>query len=165
MSEIKEKTKEKYSYKTSEIGRDITTKILTLELARLNSNNKKDRCLTIKIASTRGCCGSMEIFDGAFAGIDNQIRNIFPKKEREKLLEHIFEDDDVYMELTVRNHIYFLDMASGILENIFGDLDFKIINTYLNRNSENTVNMWSMNRWTEEEVQNMIENDYDDDDY
>ena len=162
MLKTEEKKKQEYSYKISEEYVDEVEREVRYSLSRLNSEKKLDRIIFIKAKANDECCGSIEILQGQFAGLEFQIRNIFPKEERQKLLNELISNNDVDFEN--RNHVYFLDRTNGIIEQLFGDLEFKVIDTFLNKNSENTVNMWSYHKWTTEEVEEMINDDYDEDD-
>lgn len=161
MLETEEKKKQEYSYKISEEYVDEVEREVKYKLTRVSVDNKTNRVIYITAKTNLECCGSLEIFKGEFAGIVNQIRNIFPKEERQKLLNELISNNDVDFEN--RNHVYFLDRTNGIIEQLFGDLGFKIIDTFLNKNSENTVNMWSYHKWTDDEVLDMLNDDEDDD--
>lgn len=104
--------------------------------------SKDDNIVTIIVNTRTSSCGSIQF--SFLNKVDYHYQ--FDKKDSEEFLQFIFNEFEEY------NHYYFIDMEDGHLEKFFDGLGFEKVWTYLNYNSENNVNMWCMNRWTEDEV-------------
>jgi len=100
-------------------------------------------------------CGSIQLsFMNTFH--NSEIANI-SKNNRADFFNYILS------EFGDHNHVFFIDMEEGMLERFFGDLGFSKVWNYLNYNSENHVNMWCFNKWTDDEVREKLEEEEDDD--
>lgn len=100
-------------------------------------------------------CGSIQLsFMDTFH--NSEITNI-SKNNRADFFNYILS------EFGDHNHIFFIDREEGMLERFFGDLGFSKVWNYLNYNSENHVNMWCYNKWTDDEVREKLDEGEDDD--
>ncbi len=111
---------------------------------RVNINTRTSSCGSIQISF-------MTCLRSSVLGITKQNRLNFFNHIKDKWSDH--------------NHIYFIDAEGGYLEQFFGDLGFTKTWNYLNYNSENQVNMWCYNKWTEDEVRSKLDYESEDDEW
>lgn len=114
-----------------------------------------DNIINIIVNTRTSSCGSIQL--SFMSSIRNSVSDI-TKQNRLNFFNHILNSYNNY------NHIFFIDKKDGLLEQFFGDLGFKQVWGYLNYNTENYVNIWCFNKWSDEEVHDMLNIDEDDDD-
>jgi len=118
----------------------------------------KDKEIKFEVSGRTSSCGSVQIMNMWIGNYQQPIDSGLSLEQRKEILEKIKETYD-------QNHIFFIDMAYGALERFFADLGFEKCWTYFNGNSENIVNVWSLNRQTEDEYYESQGNDEDERDY
>lgn len=116
----------------------------------------KDKEVKFEINSRTSSCGSIQIMNMFIGKYQAAIDSGLSLKQRKEILETIKEKHKDF------NHIFFIDMAQGALERFFANLGFEKCWTYFNPNSENVVNMWSLNKQTEDEYYESQGNDDED---
>jgi len=102
----------------------------------------------INVSYNTSSCGSLQIRDvNPYSGSVSNLSS----SEKEQIFNYIINNcnDD-------RNHIYFLDRDNGLIQQMFADLGFSNVWSYKNYNSENIVNVWCYNQWSDEEVDERI---------
>lgn len=109
--------------------------------------------IKFEINGRTSSCGSIQIMNMYIGKYQNNLESGLSLEQRREILEKIKDDNE-------RNHIFFIDCEDGCLEKFFGDLGFTKCWSYFNPNSENTVNMWSLNRKTEDEYYEEQDSDW-----
>lgn len=104
----------------------------------------KDHDIKFEVNARTSSCGSVQIMNMFIGKYQVAIDSGLNLEQRKEILEKIKETYD-------QNHMFFIDQANGALEKFFSDLGFIKCWTYFNGNSENVVNLWSLNRQTEDE--------------
>lgn len=112
---------------------------------------KDGKFANIIVTTRTSSCGSIQL-----CYYESVSFPTFTKTERQNFLNYIIDTYEDY------NHIYFIDKENGYLENFFSDLGFNKTWSYLNKNTENYVHMWCYNKWSDEEVKEMLNNEEDD---
>ena len=117
----------------------------------------KDKEIKFEVSTRTSSCGSIQIMNMFIGKYQAAIDSGLSLEQRKEILEDIKESYEDF------NHIFFIDMSQGALERFFSDLGFTKCWTYFNPNSENVVNIWSLNKQTEDEYYESQGNDDEED--
>jgi len=118
----------------------------------------KKHDIKFEVSGRTSSCGSVQIMNMYIGKYQNNLDSGLSLEQRKEILGTIKEKHE-------QNHIFFIDCAGGVIEKFFGDLGFEKCWTYFNPNSENVVNMWSLNKQTEDEYYENQDNNDNDTDY
>lgn len=148
--------KEKEKTKEEKLSISIKDHDTTLGHYQLIIEKGKTFKYFLNINYNTSSCGSLEIRD--VAHYYGSISNLSSSEKRE-IFDFIINN---YAEN--RNHIYFIDRDNGFIQQMFADLGFSNTWSYKNYNSENIVYVWCYNQWSNEEVNQKLNDDRNDED-
>lgn len=151
-----EKTKEeKFSITSQELEHDKYSLCWKFKaLYNIKKHGKHDSLdqFTFKTTINTSSCGTLQI------GFSSDLLPELSLENKKYILDEILKYYDKKNWGDKYNNIFFIDRKGGCLEYIFAELGFKMTHSYRNYQTNNIVQHYNLNRYTEEEINEKYKN-------